>query len=146
MQQMAAFSWKNKMAAITKIVVLATVETQIWRKKILRAGFEPATYGCLTMYYYSPPLYQLSYRRKHNSIVAGKGYHLSLCCQSVLENYSTLSSTWMSFNNITSYPTPPERFTCFLKLFSNKVCIVRESNPGRPRGRRAFYHWTNDAG
>ena len=26
-----------------------------------------------------------------------------------------------------------------------KNCIVRESNPGRPRGRRAFYHWTNDA-
>ena len=26
-----------------------------------------------------------------------------------------------------------------------KGCIVRESNPGRPRGRRAFYHWTNDA-
>ena len=25
------------------------------------------------------------------------------------------------------------------------ICIVRESNPGRPRGRRAFYHWTNDA-
>ena len=25
------------------------------------------------------------------------------------------------------------------------VCNVRESNPGRPRGRRAFYHWTNDA-
>ena len=24
-------------------------------------------------------------------------------------------------------------------------CIVRELNPGRPRGRRAFYHWTNDA-
>ena len=24
-------------------------------------------------------------------------------------------------------------------------CIVRESNPGRPRGRRTFYHWTNDA-
>ena len=22
----------------------------------------------------------------------------------------------------------------------NKDCIVRESNPGRPRGRRAFYH------
>jgi hypothetical protein len=31
--------------------------------------------------------------------------------------------------------------------FSQKAfCIVRESNPGRPRGRRAFYHWTNDAG
>ena len=26
-----------------------------------------------------------------------------------------------------------------------RLCIVRESNPGRPRGRRAFYHWTNDA-
>ena len=25
------------------------------------------------------------------------------------------------------------------------VCNVRESNPGRPRGRRAFYHWTNVA-
>ena len=30
-----------------------------------------------------------------------------------------------------------------LKYFSKtdqKDCIVRESNPGRPRGRRAFYH------
>ena len=26
-----------------------------------------------------------------------------------------------------------------------KICIGRESNPGRPRGRRAFYHWTTDA-
>ena len=24
-------------------------------------------------------------------------------------------------------------------------CIGRESNPGRPRGRRAFHHWTTDA-
>ena len=31
--------------------------------KILRAGFEPATYGCLIYHNYSPPLYQLSYRR-----------------------------------------------------------------------------------
>ncbi len=31
------------------------------KKKILRAGFEPATYGYL--HHYSPPLYQLSYRR-----------------------------------------------------------------------------------
>ena len=34
------------------------------KKNLLRAGFEPATYGflhCST--YYSPPLYQLSYRR-----------------------------------------------------------------------------------
>jgi hypothetical protein len=29
---------------------------------------------------------------------------------------------------------------------SFKMCIGRESNPGRPRGRRAFYHWTTDAG
>ena len=35
----------------------------------------------------------------------------------------------------------------FLNIFklAKKHCIVRESNPGRPRGRRAFYHWTNDA-
>ena len=26
-----------------------------------------------------------------------------------------------------------------------KMCIGRESNPGRPRGRWAFYHWTTDA-
>lgn len=31
------------------------------------------------------------------------------------------------------------------KQNTQKGCIVRESNPGRPRGRRAFYHWTNDA-
>lgn len=24
-------------------------------------------------------------------------------------------------------------------------CISRESNPGHPRGRREFYHWTTDA-
>ena len=29
--------------------------------------------------------------------------------------------------------------------FSKRSCIDRESNPGRPRGRRAFYHWTIDA-
>ena len=35
---------------------------------------------------------------------------------------------------------------CELQLFlSLKRCIGRESNPGRPRGRRAFYHWTTDA-
>ena len=36
----------------------------------------------------------------------------------------------------------------FLKenlMKSRKLCIGRESNPGRPRGRRAFYHWTTDA-
>ena len=26
-----------------------------------------------------------------------------------------------------------------------KGCNVRESNPGLPRGRREFYHWTTDA-
>ena len=33
----------------------------------------------------------------------------------------------------------------WLQKRNENVCIVRESNPGRPRGRRAFYHWTNDA-
>ena len=32
-----------------------------------------------------------------------------------------------------------------VKILKKIFCIVRESNPGRPRGRRAFYHWTNDA-
>ena len=31
---------------------------------LLRAGFEPATYGFLLSSNYSPPLYQLSYRRE----------------------------------------------------------------------------------
>ena len=39
------------------------METADPKQKFLRAGFEPATYGYLTMYNYSPPLYQLSYRR-----------------------------------------------------------------------------------
>ena len=32
-----------------------------------------------------------------------------------------------------------------MNVHIKKVCIGRESNPGRPRGRRAFYHWTTDA-
>ena len=37
---------------------------EIKKKYFLRAGFEPATYGFLhCSAYYSPPLYQLSYRR-----------------------------------------------------------------------------------
>ena len=35
------------------------------KKSILRTGFEPVTYGYL--YHYSPPLYQLSYRRVHTN-------------------------------------------------------------------------------
>ena len=42
--------------------------------KFLRAGFEPATYGLLTMYNYSPPLYQLSYRRMYGKWRAFKGH------------------------------------------------------------------------
>lgn len=39
------------------------------KTSLLRAGFEPATYGSLHCQYslYSPPLYQLSYRREHMS-------------------------------------------------------------------------------
>ena len=33
--------------------------------------------------------------------------------------------------------------TFALHIFKN--CIGRESNPGLPRGRREFYHWTTDA-
>ena len=28
----------------------------------------------------------------------------------------------------------------WIEKSKENVCIVRESNPGRPRGRRAFYH------
>ena len=31
------------------------------------------------------------------------------------------------------------------RLSGKKNCNVRESNPGLPRGRREFYHWTNVA-
>ena len=35
----------------------------------------------------------------------------------------------------------PKRFKLgYLHFSQNAICIVRESNPGRPRGRRAFYH------
>ena len=44
-------------------VELASTKVQ---KTFLRAGFEPATYGSLfVIANYSPPLYQLSYRRLH---------------------------------------------------------------------------------
>lgn len=29
--------------------------------------------------------------------------------------------------------------------YKNFICIGRESNPGLPRGRREFYHWTTNA-
>ena len=89
----------------------------------------------------------------------------------VLENLFTLLPTWKSFYNIGlhrhgggvaqmverslsmrevpgSIPGASKSFLIsgFSRLSSKiKTCIVRESNPGRPRGRRAFYHWTNDA-
>jgi len=37
------------------------------QKNFLRAGFEPATYGCLSITVYSPPLYQLSYQRRYET-------------------------------------------------------------------------------
>ena len=30
-------------------------------------------------------------------------------------------------------------------MVEEKQCIDRESNPGLPRGRREFYHWTINA-
>ena len=32
-----------------------------------------------------------------------------------------------------------------INCWKNKICIGRESNPGLPRGRREFYHWTTNA-
>ena len=36
-------------------------------------------------------------------------------------------------------------YSVLIKPTRHIWCIGRESNPGRPRGRRAFYHWTTDA-
>ncbi len=37
-------------------------------------------------------------------------------------------------------------FLNYFNLYEKKQkCTGRESNPGRPRGRRAFYHWTTSA-
>ena len=44
-------------------------------------------------------------------------------------------------NQRSQWPQSPKIMFCEKKI----ICIVRESNPGRPRGRRAFYHWTNVA-
>ena len=39
-----------------------------------------------------------------------------------------------------------ENYTNNLQMLKKgKTCNVRESNPGLPRGRREFYHWTNVA-
>ena len=37
------------------------------------------------------------------------------------------------------------KFEKISKVQIFKTCNVRESNPGLPRGRREFYHWTNVA-
>ena len=45
-------------------------------------------------------------------------------------------------------PTMQEYFFLMIeeeKLLKKIFCIVGESNPGLPRGRREFYHWTNNA-
>ena len=44
----------------------------------------------------------------------------------------------VNIKNYRAWPTSQESL-------SIKACNVRESNPGLPRGRREFYHWTNVA-
>ena len=139
--------------------------------KILRAGFEPATYGCLIYHNYSPPLYQLSYRRLDGSNLQSRKYinHLQQCPWTSHHTYLSLLlkdlhmlEYWCQHGDVAqmverslsmwevggSIP-PVSKIFFFTKPFRwwkpKSNCIVRESNPGRPRGRRAFYHWTNDA-
>lgn len=67
----------------------------------------------------------------------------------------TLASDWISavelaWNNlkITIFRLEKKELVQILdyaNILNIKSCIGRESNPGRPRGRRAFYHWTTDA-
>ena len=67
-----------------------------------------------------------------------------------------ISNEKFSFHNIAFmiiFSSPPKKkkssLLCGKKTFDDRrfeeCCIGRESNPDRPRGRRAFYHWTTDA-
>ena len=40
----------------------------------------------------------------------------------------------------TTYNVEIKTIFLTLSILKQKACNVRESNPGRPRGRRAFYH------
>ena len=58
--------------------------------------------------------------------------HSSIC---IFEQFSTRSSICNSNKNKNKMKN----------LWFSSKCNVRESNPGLPRGRREFYHWTNVA-
>ena len=64
-------------------------------KELLRTGFEPVTYGCLhSNSFYSPPLYQLSYRRMIMYGVVKHVFDLLSCSSFInLGNTSILLST-----------------------------------------------------
>ena len=149
---------------------------------------------------YSPPLYQLSYRRCYNNdwkglglLIVKQGRHASDIYRDTCTNFLVWPVLYNIYLNSSKVSPPfisggvaqmverslsmrevpgsipgasiPFHFIiCFAFLFLHflvsfhpiyskiqqkswqaKGCIVRESNPGRPRGRRAFYHWTNDA-
>ena len=58
----------------------------------------------------------------------------------------TLSSLfWMKIAYMNDFLATNSAAGCNLPHRLKTRCIGRESNPGRPRGRRAFYHWTTDA-
>ena len=68
-----------------QIRVFEGVTRPIGKKNLLRAGFEPATYGflhCST--YYSPPLYQLSYRRMTEMKPARNTFYKSLVTRELM--------------------------------------------------------------
>ena len=56
-----------------------------------------------------------------------------------------LTRNQMGSSRVGSNPTRSVRLFSNSITFLEKVCIVGESNPGLPRGRREFYHWTNNA-
>ncbi len=58
------------------LVIFATSRKK--KYNILRARFEPATYGFL-YYPYSPPLYQLSYRRMYRCVPLNSPEYLVTC-------------------------------------------------------------------
>ena len=125
-------------------------------KKILRAGFEPATYGCLMSAQLQstalPTELSKGWNRVRKFCMCGLfGCEPTLPtlmtqalfgCLNVRGGVAQMVERSLSMREVPgSIPGASNNiFSQLTQVTQKMVCIVRESNPGRPRGRRAFYH------
>ena len=114
--------------------MLAYFVTKNIFQKILRAGFEPATYGCLTEYNYSPPLYQLSYRRNCVKCSKFKGHDDTSCIT-------------MTFKTSLEYSLTPVHVTYYsqgggVAQMVERSLSMREVPGSIPGASRYFLHLT----